>query len=388
MRKRVLIVIPDMNVGGITSSVLNFINILKNNGYDISFLDMSSDSSLNKIDGVEQYRITGIAKFWNIHGIKRSNVMLFLFTCILGLIKKITIRLGYWYSLIFHNYKILDKFDVVIAYRQCEPCYYFSLYCVHANIKIGMIHGNLNFMGDIHSWAKLFPEFTYLACVSNAVANGFRKAYPFYANKFVTLYNMFNVELIKQKSLESTNFYFDSNLINIVSVARQENGHKQVQRIPETCKLLKDAGYFDVHWYVVGDGPDFKSNQALASTLGVNNMITFCGALANPFPIIKHCDFLVLTSKTEAYSMVLKEALILGKPVVAMRYDGVEESFEDNVSGLISEQSVDSLSEKIQLLIANNKAYLRRLNANIQNLKISNDIALRQCSSLFNSTWH
>lgn len=89
MRKRVLIVIPDMNVGGITSSVLNFINILKNNGYDISFLDMSSDSSLNEIDGVKQYRITGIAKFWNIHGIKRSNVMLFLFTCILGLIKKL-----------------------------------------------------------------------------------------------------------------------------------------------------------------------------------------------------------------------------------------------------------------------------------------------------------
>lgn len=381
--KKILVIFPDMSVGGVTSSALNFIEVLSDTGYDVSFLDMSN-SFLNSTLKNKRCEISGLRKYWNLSSLNNRNILSFICTLCLALVKKILNKFGLWYSFIFYNYKLPEKYDVVIAYRQCEPCYYFALHCVDAKIKIGMIHGNIDFMGNINSWSKYFSDFNYLACVSNAVSNGFKKVFPMYQNKFVTVYNMFNVDSIRQKASEDLSFFIDSNMINIVSVTRQENEHKQAQRIPMVCSLLKKKGYLKIHWYVVGEGPDYENNKNLARMLGVDNMITFCGTLSNPFSVIKRCDFLVLTSKTEAYPMVLKEALILGKPVVAMRYSGIEESFDDGITGFIAEQSVESLCDKIEQLINNNFKHLNEMILNIRKITDFNETALKQITSLIN----
>lgn len=379
--KKILIILPDLDVGGVTSSALNFINILCDNGYDVSLLDMSGSIEV-PYSNIKSHKINGFRKYWNLRTINKRNIISLLFSIIIALLKKILNKFGYWYPFIFYKYKFPGNYDVVVAFRQCEPCYYFALYCVDSKIKIGMIHGNIDFMGNIDSWSKYFPSFNYVACVSNAVTNGFKKSFPYFKDKFVTIYNMFDIEGIKRKASESINISFNKKLINIVSVARQENGHKQTDRIPLTCKLLKDMTIDNLHWYVVGDGPDLEKNILLAKQLGIENMITYCGSLTNPFPIIKECDFLVLTSKTESFGMVLKEAHILGKPVVAMRYDGIEEIFEDNVTGIVAEQNIESLAEKIILLIKDNMLYLKNIKKNISCLEVSNSTALKQFSSL------
>ena len=380
---KILVILPDMNVGGITSSAINLMEVLSERGYDVSFLDMSSSSFSDTLKN-RKYEILGVRKYWNLSHIDKRNFLSIIFTVFLALVKKILNKFGCWYSFIFYNYMLPEKYDVVIAYRQCEPCYYFALHCVDAKRKIGMIHGNIDYMGNIKSWSKYFSDFNYLVCVSRAVSSGFKKVFPMYKNKFVTVYNMFNVDLIRERAFESLNFSIDSNMINIVSVTRQENGHKQAQRIPIVCSLLKQRGYLNIHWYVVGEGPDYDYNKNLAKTLEVDNMITYCGALSNPFPIIKKCDFLVLTSKTEAFPMVLKEAQILGKPVVAMRYPGIEESFDDGITGYVAEQSVESLCDKIELLVINNFKNLNRMIFNIGKIIDFNEIALNQFVSLLN----
>lgn len=114
---------------------------------------------------------------------------------------------------------------------------------------------------------------------------------------------------------------------------------------------MRERGFGKFHWYIVGDGPDFNRNKDLAEELGVTDCITFCGALRNPFPMIKKCDFLVLTSATEAYGMVIREAQILSKPAIAMEFDGINEVIRDDYDGIVVKQDIYSLCDVLGQLI-------------------------------------
>ena len=61
----------------------------------------------------------------------------------LGAMKKLTIRSGLWYKLIFSQFNKGECFDVAIAFRQCAPCYSFVLNKVNAKKKIGFVHSLL-----------------------------------------------------------------------------------------------------------------------------------------------------------------------------------------------------------------------------------------------------
>ena len=128
---RVLLVVTDSMMGGITTAATNFVNELAKRGHEVSFLDMSGEnknaSSLS--DSVDVLELSGRAKCWNLgkKDIKRSRGIKKIGTVLLGVIKKITVRMGFWYSLIFNKQKQLPEFDLAIAYRQCAPCYKFVL---------------------------------------------------------------------------------------------------------------------------------------------------------------------------------------------------------------------------------------------------------------------
>ena len=193
---------------------------------------------------------------------------------------------------------------------------------------------------------------------------------------------MFDIDTIKLKSQEPCEFVVDNNFVNIISIARQENGDKQMQRVPHVCKILKERGVDNIHWYLAGDGPDMEGNIALSKELGVSEMLTFCGNLSNPFALLKECDLLILTSRIESFGMVLKEAHTLGKPVIAMRYPSLTEIIDDGVNGLIAEQDVDSLADKITDLLEDKKRKLFALTNNMSRQIVTNDVAIAQFESL------
>ena len=233
-------------------------------------------------------------------------------------------------------------------------------------------------MGDISSWDVYFDKFDKIACVSNAVRDGFQKRYQEVQTKFVTVYNMFNIQKIFEMSKNDyKNFSMDKNYCNIVTVSRIENETKRINIIPRVCELLKKNGYCKFHWYVIGDGPDLEKDKILSEKLCTKDVLTFCGSMDNPYPMIKQSSFTVLPSKTEAYSMVVLESLILGIPIVVSRYDGVEEAVDDGITGLIADQSIEDLVKKIQLLLADSNR-LNELYLNISKLEINNDIAYNQ----------
>lgn len=73
----------------------------------------------------------------------------------------------------------------------------------------------------------------------------------------------------------------------------------------------------DAELYVVGGGPRRSRLEAMARELGVERDVVFTGQLDNPHPIVAASRLFVLSSRSEAFGLVLVEALALGVPVVA-----------------------------------------------------------------------
>ena len=383
MKAKVLVIIPDSNLGGVTSSAVNFCTELVRNGYMVDVL-VQNGTKLPLNVTVGYLKLKGLGKFWKLgfSDFKKATLWMIPVLLILSILKKGLIRCNLWYPFVFLFSKIRTDYDVVVAYRQCAPCYYFATHCVSAGKKISMIHGDYSDKDDYSSWDFMMGDFDYNVCVSDASTKAWRNHYPAMAGKFSTLYNMFDVQEIIKSSKKKDIVDFCINTVNLISIARIENALKNIDRIPETCFRLKKEGIPNFHWYVVGDGPDFDIDKRLAEKYGVSDVLTFCGCRSNPFPLLAKADLFVLTSSSESYGMVLKEALILGKPVVAMRYPALSEIIEDGINGLIAEQNVDSLTSQICLMLQDDKKLLKIMEDNIKLQEVTNVQALKQFESL------
>ena len=373
---KILVVVPNTNWGGITTSITNFSNEMVEEGHQLVFLDMSGlyKCGDNLSDRIYRGHLSGKARYWNLgkETLKKSHGLKKVLLSALGVVKKIAIRLGLWYSLVFNKYKEYGEFDVAIAFRQCASCYSFVLGKVKAKKKLGFVHGELRHMGDISSWRKYLTKFNKVAYVSEVIKEGFVAAYPELADNAVTIYNMLDTARIEKMAEQKNPCEFDRCRFNIITVTRVENTLKCVDRIPHICDRLKKLNAPDFHWYVVGDGPDFDATVRLARSLDVTDVLTFTGATENPFCILKDADICVQTSKTEAYSMVLIESLFLNVPIFAARYPSLGEILKDGENGIVCEQDNRDIADKL-LAAMRGEIDIQKMKSALQKSKKTNE---------------
>jgi glycosyltransferase involved in cell wall biosynthesis len=103
--------------------------------------------------------------------------------------------------------------------------------------------------------------------------------------------------------------------------------------------LIKAMALLDrpAHLDIVGDGAERVAYEEFARTLGVQDRITFHGALAKSevAALMRNADVFVLASRTDNNPVVLLEALATGLPVAATRVGGIPEIINDQ-NGLLA----------------------------------------------------
>lgn len=378
---KIIVVMPDMDLGGITTSVINFCNKLVEKGNEVSFLNMNNrqEYSGSISDKVRKVQLSGMSIMWNLDVSKMRKASFFqkIWLTPVAVVKKIQNRRHKWLDFVFYQYQVSGEYDIAVAFRQCSPCYYFTLNCIQAKTKVAFIHGNLQTMGDVSSFEHFFEEFDVVNCVSKACCDGFRKQYPEIAQKFSFVYNMFPTEEIRKRALEDPIISLAKDNFLIVTVSRIENETKGTDRIIEICKLLKEHGHRFI-WYVLGDGPDFKENVREVKAAGLEDRLVYCSSVSNPHAIVKNCDLSVLPTRGEAYSMTVIESQIVGTPIVVAKYDGVEEAVQVYKSGLIAEQTIESMTDMIAMCIQNRDGILDIMRSNLKKMCFDNENAYWQ----------
>ena len=141
----------------------------------------------------------------------------------------------------------------------------------------------------------------------------------------------------------------NDNRFKIVTVARLSHA-KGIDQAVKALKLLKDKGYDDISWYVVGYGGDETMIKDLIKEMKLEDRFILLGKQTNPYPYMKEADLYVQPSRYEGKAVTVGEAQILSKPVLITNYATANSQLKDGFDGCITELSVEGIVDGIEKL--------------------------------------
>jgi glycosyltransferase involved in cell wall biosynthesis len=132
---------------------------------------------------------------------------------------------------------------------------------------------------------------------------------------------------------------------------------------------------------IVGDGPERPELEALATELGVNERLTITGWSANARDYLPSFDVVALPSRFEGFPLVVLEAMMARRPVVATPVQSVPEAIEDGETGfLIPIDDPSSLAQAVTRLI-DDPALRERMGERARTLALERFTAARMARS-------
>lgn len=226
---------------------------------------------------------------------------------------------------------------------------------VNAKKKIGFIHTDYSSMDcgvDKKFELPMWLGMDSIAGVSKDVNSVFAEVFPDTCNRLMVVENILSEELIRRDANASDVSHEISKEINqwtICSIGRFCY-QKNFESIPEIVDRLNQQG-IHVKWYLIGYGPDESLIREKVEEFGVPNQVVILGKQTNPYPYIKACDIYAQPSRFEGKAVAVREAQILGKPVLITDFPTSKSQLEDGIDGAICPLSVDGVVDGIKQLI-------------------------------------
>ncbi|MBR0351178.1 MAG: glycosyltransferase [Clostridia bacterium] len=231
---------------------------------------------------------------------------------------------------------------------------------------------------------KIYSKYETIVFVSKDNMRKFKQVYKEIRNKYLELvkkeviFNYIDKEKVLNKAEEQPEIRFDSNNINIVTVARLVP-QKAIDRLIRVHKRLIEEN-ISHQMYVIGDGPEKEKLQKMIDDNKINDTFHLLGKKENPYPYIKEADYFCLLSNFEGYPMVLVEAKILNKSII-ITDTAARETVENYPKSTILENNEESIFEGLKQIIQDNK---KVENQEIEE-KYNNDIIIEKIKKLLNN---
>lgn len=161
--------------------------------------------------------------------------------------------------------------------------------------------------------------------------------FPSLSDKFTYVYNGYSLEALEKKAAIMPN----GELIHkqyILAIERLEESQKDITTLLRAYARYRTITPMPIPLYVIGKGKSEAELKALAAELGIAEHVCFLGFISNPYPFIKNAQLMVHSAKFEGLGMVLIEALMLGKIIVATDCPvGPREVLNEGKAGLLVE---------------------------------------------------
>lgn len=186
-----------------------------------------------------------------------------------------------------------------------------------------------------------------------AVGNGLKKEIEELTNRkdIKVIGNLVDLSLfdIRDIKRESDEFIFFS-----IAFLEGEKGFDTL--IKSFSKKFRNE---KVRLVIGGDGSQRAWLEGIAKSEGIENQITFTGALSREEVAswMNKCHAFVLPSRYETFGVVYIEALASGKPVIGTFNGGAEDIVSKDVGILVEVDNIKDLSDAMDHIRKNNKEY-------------------------------
>lgn len=366
MRKSILFVINSLGCGGAEKSLLSLLSLLDYDKYDVTLqmfrrggmfeellppevhvrkeLDYTAFCSQSMAKQMLSFDLRRIAARVRTSLFLRSNA------------KKgspLHDAQAYWkYSAAAYD-PLPERYDVAIAWGQGTPTH-FVAEKVQAQKKFAWVNADYENVGHNKDFdCKYYAAFTGIICVSDKLCLILQKAFPEYAAKMTTIYDINNPATIFTMADQHCSLLNRENL-TLVTVGRLVP-QKGYDIAAKAAWLLKKRNV-KFHWYVVGGGDSAPIEKDIAQ-YGISDCFTLLGAKANPYPYMKAADIYVQTSKFEGYCLTLAEARMLNVPCVTTNFDVVYAQMINGENGLVVEMNAEAIADGIIRLATDQELY-------------------------------
>lgn len=391
--KKLLFVMPSMRIGGAEKSLVNLLNLIDLNKYDVSLLLFKPEGDfLQQIPSgvhiLEMNPTLFYAYKWdkNVFYYKsgiRSAIIRIFSTGVCKILYANHARQRRWikfYKTLLPTHK--GDYDVAIGYLEGDASYYV-IDKVNAKRKILWVHSNFDNIKkneEASVYREYFRKADKVVSISDKCVQILQNNFPEMKSKFVYLPNLTSSDVLNNTANATVSEEFSKDEFNIVSVGRLTEA-KGFDMAIDALKLLKEHKV-SVHWWIVGDGELRTPLEKQVRDNGVEQNITFLGFKSNPYPYMNNADLIVQTSRWEGKSVVLDEAKILGKPILSTAYATVKDQVINGKEGIIVEMNAEAIALEIEHLVKD-KSKLNNIRQHLKNYDYGNQNEIVEYYKLF-----
>lgn len=302
--KKIAIVIADLVLGGGQRSALNLASALSKN-HDVTVIVFQ--------DEFRQYKVP--CKLVNLDCPDQDSIFL----------KAYNVLKRTW--LLRQNFKA-NNYDYIFSFMESAN---FPT-ALAASKSLLSVHCNPHELNRYESFLLrlTYPFASHIIAVSEDVATILRN--DFGMKKVKRIYNLVSFNDIQQQAVDGN---YAHNRPYIIALGRLT----EVKRLD----LLIDA-YANSEMknecdlLLIGEGEMREPLESQIKALSLEGQVILTGAQENPFKYLKSAELLALSSRTEAFPMVLIESLVLSCPVIATDCPtGPREIVIDGKNGLLVE---------------------------------------------------
>lgn len=371
MKKKLLFVISALETGGAEKSLVNLLNQMDHEKYDVDLLLFKRQGAFLK--QVPDY-VNIIEAPYNLYclfnsPIKGKNNFIAIKQSMVRVIGSIYKRIFFsdkFYSGMQARWNLFYKkslemlpeiYDVAISYMHGESMYYVAEK-TQAKRKITWVHNDyrstqLNPQKDY----PYFKDFDQVITISDECVKIWQDCFPNLKNRIQCIPNITSSKFTRKMADEfyPDEYKVDKNERILLSIGRL-TPQKGFDIAVDAAQILKAKG-LKFKWFIIGHGELKKALQEQIKKNEIEDCFILLGIRENPYPYIANADILVQTSRFEGKSVVLDEAKILAKPMVVTNYPTVHDQVIDDREGIITEIKPDAISLGIIRMLKDNALY-------------------------------
>lgn len=389
MKKKVLVTINSMEIGGIERSLAGMLGAFDYDKYDVDVLLFSKkgeflpliDKRGNLLPEIPQCA-TMLMSVKEI--IKKGHFLIALARIYAKLSVEQKYKYSdetqdaivcahlqaYWERCVPLMPKLKKEYDAAISFMWPH---HFTERNVRAKRKIAWVHTDYTkFAIDNKKDLEIWSRFDGIAAVSAECGRAFLKVYPSLSKRLVTVENIISKDIVRSQADEfmPEDMPAEDGYTRLLTVGRFCYA-KAFDVAAEICKILVGRG-LKIRWYAVGYGSEVQRVEKKIQELGIADSFIILGKKLNPYPYMKNCDIYVQPSRYEGKAVTVREAQILGKPVIITDFTTARGQVKDGFDAVISPMASESVADDIERMI-NDGGLREKLSRNAYNSDYSAD---------------
>lgn len=368
MKKSILFMIINMNVGGTEKALLTMFSEIDKEKYDVTLLMLEEFGGF--LDDIPEWVNIKYVNYYSdiksvlnkplhttaLEQVKSGRIGEFIKYSYFYLLSKIKKDRIFLFKHILKNYPNLEQeYDLAVAYAgPMDFISYFVTNRIKSQKKVQWIHFDITKIGFNYSFArKIYSKFDKIFVVSEQAKDKVIENLQPLKDKVEVFYNIVSRNLIREMA-EEEGFIDRFDGIRILTVGRISQEKNQAMTIPILARLKSDG--YNIRWYCIGDGGKYKEEcERLIKSYNLEDSYLILGTKTNPYPYMKDCDIYVQPSLHEGYCITLAEAKCFDNPIIATNFTGAREQLIETGCGLVSNINENDLYIKIKEVLDNDK---------------------------------